>query len=155
MVPWLQQHNLRLLMMRQDSTEEWSQKAKSPFSALCGSKCLWNDAYSRTMGSGLCGRIRAITRQEDEQQKQICESVEKWASGFCIRVHKSTASASQRGLWGFKVTIKLRMWIRARELSWLAVRELEKSQSKHAKCNYVFRFEMTCWGVGGVICSCR
>lgn len=106
---------------------------------------LWNNAYSRTMGSGLCGRIRAITRQ-DEQQTQICESVEKWASGFCVHVHKSTASASQRGLWGFKVTIKLRMWMRAGELSWLAVRELEKSQSKHAKCNYVFRFEMACWG---------
>lgn len=98
------------------------------------------------MGSSLCGGIRVVTRQEDEQQKQIYETVGKWASSFCVYVHKSTASTSQRGLWGFKMTIKLRMWIGEGGLSWLAVRELTKSQSKRAKCNYVFRLAMTCWG---------
>lgn len=98
------------------------------------------------MGSSLCGGIRVVTRQEDEQQKQIYENVEQWASSFCVYVHKSTASTSQRGLWGFKMTIKLRMWISEGGLSWLAVRELTKSQSKRAKCNYVFRLAMTCRG---------
>lgn len=102
--------------------------------------------FCSTMGSSLCGGIRVVTRQEDEQQKQIYESVEQWASSFCVYVHKSTASTSQRGLWSFKMTIKLRMWISEGGLSWLAVRELTKSQSKRAKCNYVFRLAMTCRG---------
>lgn len=107
---------------------------------------MMKEMTDRKSVSNMCGGIRVVTRQEDEQQKQIYETAEKCASSFCLYVHKSTASTSQRGLWGFKLTIKLRMWIREGGLSWLAVRELTKSRSKRAKCNYVFRLVMAYWG---------
>lgn len=63
-------------------------------------------------------------------RREASQEAEAEAAAFC-------ASTSQRGLRGFKMTIKRATPVEAEEPSRLAVRESTKSQSKAAKCNYV------------------